>query len=76
MIKSIFLEMFRHALESYREAHDTKFLHEENSVSLKNVVHKYGAVLADRVAIQLDIEERSGVKDYPIIPLENSLKAF
>lgn len=47
--------MFRHALESYREAHDKKFLFEDNNVSLKNVVHKYGAVLADRVAIQLDI---------------------
>ena len=56
MLKSVLLEMFRHALESYREAHDRKFLHNDNSVSIRSVVHKYGKILADKVAIQMDIE--------------------
>lgn len=55
MLKSVFLEMFRHALESYKEAHDRKFLNNDNSISLKNFVSRYGSVLADTVTIQLNI---------------------
>jgi hypothetical protein len=55
MLKSALLEMFRHTLESYREAFDRKLLHEENSVSLKGLTHKYGLVLADAVAIRVDV---------------------
>lgn len=55
MLKSALLEMFRHTLESYREAFDRKLLHEENSVSLKGLTTKYTLVLADAVAIKLDV---------------------
>jgi hypothetical protein len=68
MLKSAFLEMFRHTLESYREAFDRKLLYEENSVSLKGVTSKYGLVLADTVAIKLDVQSRYGVENYSIIP--------
>ena len=68
MLKSALLEMFRHTLESYREAFDRKLLHDENSVSLKGLTHKYGLVLADSVAIRLDVQRRFGVDDYDIIP--------
>ena len=30
MLKSVLLEMFRHALESYKEVCDRRFLHEDN----------------------------------------------
>ena len=71
MFKSALLEMFRHTLESYREAFDRKLIYEENSVSLKGVSSKYGLVLADRVAIQMDIFNKYGVENYPVIPREN-----
>ena len=71
MFKSALLEMFRHTLESYREAFDRKLIYEENSVSLKGVSSKCGLVLADRVAIQMDIFNKYGVENYPVIPREN-----
>lgn len=76
MLKSALLEMFRHTLESYREAFDRKLLHEENSVSLKGLTHKYGLVLADAVAIRLDVQRRFGVEDYQIIPPEQPEREF
>lgn len=68
MLKSVLLEMFRHALESYREAHDRKFLHEDNCVSLRGVCAKYTMVLADAVAVRLDVQERHQLHDYALIP--------
>lgn len=53
--------MFRHTLESYREAFDRKLIHEENSVSLKGLTSKYALVMADSVAIKLDIQRRFGI---------------
>lgn len=76
MLKSALLEMFRHTLESYREAFDRKLLHEENSVSLKGLTTKFALVLADAVAIKLDVQRRLGVEDYAIIPPEQSERAF
>ena len=60
--------MFRHALESYREVYDRRFLQEENSVSIKGVCRKYGLVLADSVAIKLDLFSRRGISNYQIVP--------
>ena len=76
MLKSALLEMFRHTLESYREALERKLLHEENSVSLKGLTHKYGLVLADAVAIRVDVQRRLGVEDYLIIPPEQPDRQF
>jgi hypothetical protein len=76
MLKSVILEMFRHALESYREVHDRKFLQEDNSVSIRGVCRKYGLVLADAVAIKLDVFVRKGVSDYQIVPGEASEQSF
>ena len=64
MFKSVLLEMFRHSLESYREVCDKKFLQNDNSVSLTGIVHKYGRLLADTVAIQVDLQNPA----YPVVP--------
>jgi hypothetical protein len=51
-------------------------LHEENSVSLKEISRKYGNVMADAVAIKLDILNRFGVENYDIIPTSNSFQLY
>jgi hypothetical protein len=76
MLKSALLEMFRHTLESYREAFDRKLLHEDNSVSLKGLTTKYGLVLTDSVAIKLDIQRRFGVDDYSVIPTNQPFQLY
>lgn len=67
-LKSVLLEMFRHSLESYREVCDRKFLHSDNSVSLGGICTKYGRLLADTVAIRLDLEDPK----YPVVPLHQN----
>lgn len=66
--------MFRHTLESYREAFDRKLIHDDNSVSVKSISNKYGLVLADAVAIKLDILKRYNIQEYSIIPNSNDFK--
>lgn len=68
--------MFRHTLESYREAFDRKLLHEENSVSVRGLTSKYGLVLTDAVAIKLDIQRRFGVDDYSVIPTDQPFQLY
>jgi hypothetical protein len=76
MLKSVLLEMFRHALESYREAHDRKFLHEDNCVSLRGVCAKYTMLLADAVALRLDVQQRHHLDDYAVVPQPGSAFAL
>jgi hypothetical protein len=55
ILKSTFLELVRHGIESLREVNDRKLLEDDEEFSIKQVCERYGAVLADEVAIRMNV---------------------
>jgi hypothetical protein len=44
--------MVRHAIESYKESQDHKFLENDNDISIRGLCEKYGRFIVDEVVIQ------------------------
>lgn len=51
-----------------KEATDRKVLESDEEISIKQVCERYGNVLADQVAIRLNVEKRYEIPNYSIIP--------
>lgn len=71
ILKSTFLEIVRHAVQSFKEASDRKLLENDEEISIKQICERYGSVLADQVVIRLDVQKRHNINDYLVIPSRN-----